>query len=66
MKTVSALLVTVLVLLLLTAPSFFVIDKLSTEVSVAFVIAKQYLEGGSKAIKCEGDALSFCLVTKCI
>ncbi|MBI2580857.1 AI-2E family transporter [Candidatus Woesearchaeota archaeon] len=57
MKTVSALLVTVLVLLLLTVPSFFVINKLSTEVSVAFVIAKQYLEGGSKAVKCEGDGL---------
>ena len=57
MKTVSALLVTVLVLLLLTVPSFFVINKLSTEVSVAFVIAKQYLEGGSRAVKCEGDGL---------
>ncbi|MBI2145701.1 AI-2E family transporter [Candidatus Woesearchaeota archaeon] len=57
MKTVSALLVTVLVLLLLTVPLFFVINKLSTEVSVAFVIAKQYLEGGSRAIKCEGDRL---------
>ena len=57
MKTVSALLVTVLVLLLLTVPSFFVINKLSTEVSVAFVIVKQYIEGGSRAVKCEGSGL---------
>ncbi len=57
MKTISALLITVLVLILLIVPSFFVINKLSTEVSVAFVIAKQYLEGGSRAVKCEGDGL---------
>ncbi|MBI2550624.1 AI-2E family transporter [Candidatus Woesearchaeota archaeon] len=57
MKTVSALLITVLILVLITVPSFFVINKLSNEASVAFVVAKQYLEGGSKAIQCGGDGL---------
>lgn len=57
LKTISALLVTVLILVLITVPSFFVINKLSNEASVAFVVAKQYLEGGSKAIQCEGDGL---------
>lgn len=56
-KTVSALLVTVLVLLLITVPSFFVINRLSTEVSVSFVIAKQYLEGGAKSAICERGGL---------
>lgn len=57
MKTVSALLITVVILLLITVPSFFVVNKLSNEVSVAFVVAKQYIEGGSKAIQCGGDGL---------
>ena len=56
-RTVSALFVTILVVVLLIVPSFFVVNKLTTEVSVGFVVAKQYIEGGTRAIKCEGDAL---------
>ena len=56
MKTVSALLVTVMVFLLLALPAFFVINKLSTEVSVGFVVMKQYIEGGSRA-KCNESSL---------
>ncbi len=51
MKTVSALLVTILVLALLTVPSYYVAKRLLTEVPTAFVITKQYLEGG-KASEC--------------
>ncbi len=57
MRTVSALLVTVVVLLLITVPAFFVTNKLSTEVSVAFVVTKQYLEGGTQSVACNKDAL---------
>ena len=57
MRTVSALLVTVVVLLLITVPAFFVTNKLSTEVSVAFVVAKQYIEGGTQSVACSKDAL---------
>jgi len=56
-KTVSALIITLLVLLLLTVPSFFVVNKLSTEVSVFFVTAKQYLAGGGKSSSCGADSL---------
>ncbi|MBI2144370.1 AI-2E family transporter [Candidatus Woesearchaeota archaeon] len=56
-RTVSGLLVTMLVLLLLTVPSVFVINQLSTEVFAGYIITKQYVEGGSKAIECEDGAL---------
>ena len=56
MKTVSALLITVLVLLLLTVPSYFVAKRLLTEVPTAFVITKQYL-GGGKAGECKSGDL---------
>ncbi len=56
-KTVSALIVTLFVLVLLIVPTFFVINKLSTEVSVFFVTAKQYLEGGGRADRCGEDGL---------
>ncbi len=49
MKTVSALLMIVLVFLVITLPASFVINQLSSEVSVGFVELKQYLEGGSRA-----------------
>lgn len=55
-KSVSALLVTVFVLILLTVPSVFVTNKLSDEVFTGYIIAKQYL-GGTKAVKCEGSVL---------
>ncbi|MBI2144748.1 AI-2E family transporter [Candidatus Woesearchaeota archaeon] len=57
MKTVSALIMTVGVMLLLTIPAFLVINKLSTEASVGFVVVKQYLESGGKGIECEGSVL---------
>lgn len=56
MKTVSALLVTLLVFMLLALPASFVINKLSTEVSVGFVVVKQYIESGSMA-KCDESSL---------
>lgn len=46
MRTLSALLVTILVLALLTVPSYYVAKRLLTEVPTAFVVTKQYLEGG--------------------
>ena len=56
-KTVAALLITIFVLVILTVPTFLVANKLRTEVSVAFVVAKQYVEGGVKSVKCEGSGL---------
>ncbi len=53
MKTVSALLSTLLVLLLITVPTYFAANKLSTEVSVSFVVMNQYLAGSTDAVKCE-------------
>ncbi len=54
MKTISALLVTLFVLLLLIVPTFLIVEKLSTEVRVGFVVAKQYLDGEAREVKCEG------------
>lgn len=56
MKTISALLVTIFVLALLTVPTYYVARQLLTEVPTAFVITKQYLEGG-KASECEKGGL---------
>ena len=56
-KTLAALLMTIFVLIILVVPTFFVANKLRTEVSVAFVVAKQYLEGGAKSINCQGSGL---------
>lgn len=56
MRTVSALLVTIFVLALLTVPSYYVAKQLLTEVPTAFVVTKQYLEGG-KASECEKGGL---------
>lgn len=56
-KTVSALVVTLVVLLMLTMPTFLVVNKLSTEVSVFFITAKQYMEGGGNAANCSSDGL---------
>ncbi len=57
MKTVSALLVTLLVLLLITVPTYFATNRLSTEVSVSFVVTKQYLEGSTSSVSCERGGL---------
>ena len=56
-KNLAALLLTILVLIILVVPTFFVANKLRSEVSVAFVVAKQYLEGGAKSINCQGSGL---------
>lgn len=57
MKTVSALLTTLLVLLLITVPTYFAANKLSTEVSVSFVVMKQYLDGDTGGVNCERGGL---------
>jgi predicted PurR-regulated permease PerM len=56
-STVSALLVTFFVLLLLTIPTLFVVNQLSNEVFTGYIIAKQYIDGDSKSISCEGSRL---------
>lgn len=57
MKTVSALLVTVLVLALITVPTFIVANKLSTDVKVVFIVTQQYLEGGISPVNCASSGL---------
>lgn len=56
MKTVSALLIMLLVIMLMVVPLSLVMNKLSTEVPFGFVKVKQYIEGGSRG-NCEGSVL---------
>ena len=56
-KTISALITTMVVVLVLTLPTVFAINALSKEIFAGYLTAKQYLNLGTAAINCNANAV---------
>lgn len=56
-KTISALITTVVIVLVLSLPTVFAINALSKEIFAGYLTAKQYLSLGSSAINCQANVV---------